>query len=149
MCNGTRPPYRRLNSTRTPSRQRGREGKRGTSKWEFNRAQKSLATPTFAPRAIDLVTRAETCHVLGDISPATLYRGIASGRYPAPLKIGPTLLDGIARSWKPVSSNSKRRCVMTAAHESAQCAVRCNAGGHPTFRDSPQRSREWSVRSGV
>jgi predicted DNA-binding transcriptional regulator AlpA len=51
--------------------------------------KKSLATPTFAPRAIDLVTRTETCHVLGDISPATLYRGIASGRYPAPLKIGP------------------------------------------------------------
>jgi predicted DNA-binding transcriptional regulator AlpA len=51
--------------------------------------KKSLATPTFAPCAIDLVTRAETTHILGDVSDATLYRGIASGRYPAPIKIGP------------------------------------------------------------
>ena len=51
--------------------------------------KKSLATPTFAPCAIDLVTRAEAPHILGDVSDATLYRGIASGRYPAPIKIGP------------------------------------------------------------
>jgi predicted DNA-binding transcriptional regulator AlpA len=48
---------------------------------------KSLST--FAPRAIDLVNRDEAQHILGDISTATLYRGVASGRYPAPVKIGP------------------------------------------------------------
>jgi predicted DNA-binding transcriptional regulator AlpA len=51
--------------------------------------KKSLLIPAFAPRAIDLVAIAETRHILGGISVATLYRGIASGRYPAPLKIGP------------------------------------------------------------
>ena len=51
--------------------------------------KKSVPTPTFAPRAIDLVSLAEARHILGGISSATLYRGIASGRYPAPLKVGP------------------------------------------------------------
>ena len=51
--------------------------------------KKSLATPTFAPCAIELVTCAEAKHILGGISTATLYRGIAWGRYPAPLKVGP------------------------------------------------------------
>jgi predicted DNA-binding transcriptional regulator AlpA len=51
--------------------------------------KKSVSIPTFAPCAIDLVTRAETRHILGDVSDATLYRGVASGRYPAPIKIGP------------------------------------------------------------
>ena len=51
--------------------------------------KKSQATPTFTPRTIELVTCAEAKHILGGISTATLYRGIASGRYAAPLKIGP------------------------------------------------------------
>ena len=51
--------------------------------------KKCLATPAFAPCAIDLVTRAEARHILGNVSDATLYRGVASGRYPAPIKIGP------------------------------------------------------------
>jgi predicted DNA-binding transcriptional regulator AlpA len=51
--------------------------------------KKSLAIPTFAPCAIELVTCAEAKYILGGISTATLYRGIASGRYPAPLKVGP------------------------------------------------------------
>jgi predicted DNA-binding transcriptional regulator AlpA len=52
-------------------------------------SKKSSATLTFATRAIDLVSCAEAKHILGGISTATLYRGIASGRYPAPLKVGP------------------------------------------------------------
>lgn len=44
---------------------------------------------SFAPRAIDLVGIAEALHILGDISSATFYRGIASGRFPAPVKVGP------------------------------------------------------------
>ena len=51
--------------------------------------KKSSAIPPFAPRAIDLVSCAEAKHILGGISTATLYRGIASGRYPVPLKVGP------------------------------------------------------------
>ena len=51
--------------------------------------KKSSASSAFAPRAIDLVTRAEAQHILGDISSATLYRGVASGRFPAPVKVGP------------------------------------------------------------
>ena len=88
-CNGTRPPYRRLTPRGLPPAVLGRTGKRGTSHVEVYRAQKSLATPTFAPCAIDLVTRAEARHILGGVSDATLYRGVASGRYPAPIKIGP------------------------------------------------------------
>ena len=36
----------------------------------------------------------EACRVLGGskpINPATLYRGVKQGRYPAPIKIGPQL----------------------------------------------------------
>jgi predicted DNA-binding transcriptional regulator AlpA len=39
-----------------------------------------------------LLDRAEVCRYFGGSRPinsATLYRGIAKGRYPAPLKIGP------------------------------------------------------------
>jgi predicted DNA-binding transcriptional regulator AlpA len=41
---------------------------------------------------IELVDEARACHVLGGsrpISRATLYRGVRSGRYPKPLKVGP------------------------------------------------------------
>jgi predicted DNA-binding transcriptional regulator AlpA len=37
----------------------------------------------------------DTCAVLGGsrpIDPATLYRGIKAGRYPAPIKVGPNSL---------------------------------------------------------
>lgn len=50
---------------------------------------KSSNPRLFAPRAIDLVVLDEALHVLGDISPATFYRGIKSGRFPAPVKVGP------------------------------------------------------------
>lgn len=36
-----------------------------------------------------LIDRAETCREFGNISPATLYRGVATGRYPSPIKVGP------------------------------------------------------------
>lgn len=51
--------------------------------------KKSFISYSFAPRAIDLVALAEALHILGGISSATLYRGIASGRFPAPVKVGP------------------------------------------------------------
>jgi predicted DNA-binding transcriptional regulator AlpA len=42
---------------------------------------------------LDLLTRPEVCRLFGGvgrpIDPATLYRGIASGKFPAPVKIGP------------------------------------------------------------
>ena len=42
---------------------------------------------------LDLLTRPEVCCLFGGvgrpIDPATLYRGIASGKFPAPVKIGP------------------------------------------------------------
>jgi predicted DNA-binding transcriptional regulator AlpA len=40
----------------------------------------------------DLLDRAAVCRLFGGtrpINPATLYRGIRLGRYPAPVKIGP------------------------------------------------------------
>jgi predicted DNA-binding transcriptional regulator AlpA len=45
---------------------------------------------------LDLLTRPEVCRLFGGtrpIDPATLYRGVASGKFPAPVKIGP----GISR----------------------------------------------------
>jgi predicted DNA-binding transcriptional regulator AlpA len=44
------------------------------------------------PDDLDLLTRPEVCRLFGGtrpIDPATLYRGIASGKFPAPVKIGP------------------------------------------------------------
>jgi predicted DNA-binding transcriptional regulator AlpA len=41
---------------------------------------------------IDLMDVAETCRFFGGsrpLNPATLYRGVKSGRYPAPIKTGP------------------------------------------------------------
>jgi predicted DNA-binding transcriptional regulator AlpA len=42
---------------------------------------------------LDLLTRPEVCRLFGGvgrpIDPATLYRGIASGKFPAPVKVGP------------------------------------------------------------
>jgi predicted DNA-binding transcriptional regulator AlpA len=40
----------------------------------------------------DLLDRREVCRLFGGnrpLNPATLYRGIAAGRYPAPIKVGP------------------------------------------------------------
>jgi predicted DNA-binding transcriptional regulator AlpA len=40
----------------------------------------------------DLLDRAEVCRYFGGTRPinaATLYRGIAAGRYPGPIKVGP------------------------------------------------------------
>jgi predicted DNA-binding transcriptional regulator AlpA len=41
---------------------------------------------------LDLLDRPAVCRLFGGtrpIDPATLYRGIASGKFPAPVKIGP------------------------------------------------------------
>src|SRR5262249_3039934 len=41
---------------------------------------------------LDLLDRPSVCRLFGGtrpIDPATLYRGIASGKFPAPIKIGP------------------------------------------------------------
>jgi predicted DNA-binding transcriptional regulator AlpA len=41
---------------------------------------------------LDLLDRPSVCRLFGGtrpINPATLYRGIASGKFPAPVKIGP------------------------------------------------------------
>ena len=37
------------------------------------------------------MTLEETCAYFGDISPATLYRGIRSGAYARPVKVGPNI----------------------------------------------------------
>ena len=40
----------------------------------------------------NLLDRREVCHFFGGtkpLDPATLYRGIRKGRYPAPVKVGP------------------------------------------------------------
>jgi len=40
----------------------------------------------------DLLDRVEVCRFFGGsrpLNPATLYRGIRKGRYPAPVKVGP------------------------------------------------------------
>jgi prophage regulatory protein len=36
-----------------------------------------------------LLNRSDVCRLLGGISASSLYRGIAQGRYPAPVKVGP------------------------------------------------------------
>jgi predicted DNA-binding transcriptional regulator AlpA len=36
-----------------------------------------------------LLNRTDTCRLLGGISASTLYRNIATGRYPKPVKVGP------------------------------------------------------------
>ena len=41
---------------------------------------------------IELIDADDTCRFFGgtkSINPATLYRGIAKGRYPKPIKVGP------------------------------------------------------------
>ena len=38
---------------------------------------------------LELLDHDEVCELLGDIHPSTLYRGIAAGRYPAPIHVGP------------------------------------------------------------
>jgi len=37
----------------------------------------------------ELLTCRETCTAFGGIDPSTLYRGIATNRYPKPIKVGP------------------------------------------------------------
>jgi predicted DNA-binding transcriptional regulator AlpA len=39
----------------------------------------------------DLLDCRAVCAMLGGIDPATLYRGIRKGRYPAPIKVGPNI----------------------------------------------------------
>lgn len=36
-----------------------------------------------------LVSKTEACDILGGISEATLWRGVKSGRFPQPIKLGP------------------------------------------------------------
>jgi predicted DNA-binding transcriptional regulator AlpA len=44
--------------------------------------------PVAAPELLDLKT---VCRYFGNIHPATLYRGVRAGRYPAPIKVGPNM----------------------------------------------------------
>ena len=38
---------------------------------------------------MNLLDKSEVCHFFGGITASTLYRGIAAGRYPKPVKVGP------------------------------------------------------------
>jgi prophage regulatory protein len=40
---------------------------------------------------LELLTADEACQHLGGMNRATLYRGVASGRFPRPVKIGPNM----------------------------------------------------------
>lgn len=50
---------------------------------------------SISPDDLDLVDASEACRILGgEASPidrSTLYRGVAAGRYPRPIKMGPGL----------------------------------------------------------
>ena len=50
-----------------------------------------MTTPISAgdPARLELLDRNAVCELFGDIHPSTLYRGIAAGRYPAPIHVGP------------------------------------------------------------
>jgi prophage regulatory protein len=39
----------------------------------------------------DLIPKKEACAILGGISEATLWRGVKSGRFPAPIKLGSSI----------------------------------------------------------
>ena len=59
---------------------------------------------------IELIDRDETCRELGRISPATLYRGVTSGRYPRPINVGPNTVRWIlteVRTCKIAMMNSR------------------------------------------
>jgi predicted DNA-binding transcriptional regulator AlpA len=43
-----------------------------------------------------LLTCKETCAYFGGIDPSTLYRGIAKGRFPAPIHVGPNISRWVA-----------------------------------------------------
>jgi predicted DNA-binding transcriptional regulator AlpA len=65
----------------------------------------------------DLVTLPTACEILGGrdtpLNASTLYRGIKSGRYPAPLKLGPA-----TSRWK----RSELLAVVQAAAEAREVA---------------------------
>jgi predicted DNA-binding transcriptional regulator AlpA len=68
-----------------PSKRKARSKK---VKGKLGIKQPELAAPA------KLLTMTETCQFFGGskpINPATLYRGIKAGRYPAPVKIGPNI----------------------------------------------------------
>jgi len=44
---------------------------------------------TTTDTALELLTADEACQLLGGIHKATLYKGVAAGRFPAPVHIGP------------------------------------------------------------
>jgi predicted DNA-binding transcriptional regulator AlpA len=54
--------------------------------------QQSTNEPQLGAPAIELLDKDETCRLFGGqsrpINYATLYRGIAQGRYPRPIKVG-------------------------------------------------------------
>jgi predicted DNA-binding transcriptional regulator AlpA len=60
--------------------------------------------------SIELIDREETCRELGKISTATLYRGIACGRFPRPVNVGPNTVRWVLaeiRSCKIAMMNSR------------------------------------------
>lgn len=59
--------------------------------------------------SIDLIDRAETCRELGGISSATLYRGVAAGRYPKPISVGPNTV-----RWVKPEIRACKRAMMAA-----------------------------------
>jgi predicted DNA-binding transcriptional regulator AlpA len=50
--------------------------------------QREAAIALREPELLDLKT---VCRYFGNIHPATLYRGVRAGRYPAPIKVGPNM----------------------------------------------------------
>jgi predicted DNA-binding transcriptional regulator AlpA len=52
----------------------------------------AMSTPTSTPTApatpSALLTIREVCAFFGGLNPSTIYRGIAAGRYPAPVRVG-------------------------------------------------------------
>jgi predicted DNA-binding transcriptional regulator AlpA len=63
---------------------------------------------------LDLLDRPSVCRLFGGtrpIDPATLYRGIAAGRFPAPVKIGP----GSSR-WLRSECEAALKRIITARH---------------------------------
>jgi len=67
----------------------GRMTKRAAQATKYRRAMDAAVKRIAVGGRSRLLTRDETCEFFGGIHYATLYRGVAEGRYPAPIHIGP------------------------------------------------------------
>lgn len=79
---------------------------------------------THLPCNGEWMDQSATCAFFGNIHPATLWRGVAAGRYPKPVKVSPNV-----NRWVRAENEAARAALIAArdaAHEDSQQSKECD-----------------------